>query len=174
MERFEASPPHPTLSGRFFQPHAVGWCGYRIRMGAKNSKTVLWDNVLALMLQHVGKENLSWLARELRTSATQIARLKDQETSVGVDMLDRIAARFRLETWQLLAPELGKTATSSAESEQEKRLLLSYRKLLQSDREDTLARVEQRVDELDQLAARVIAERAAEPAEGPSGKRRRA
>lgn len=145
-------------------------------MGAKNSKPVLWQNVLTLMLEHAGKENLSWLARELKTSATQIARLKDQETSVGVDILDRIAARFQLETWQLLSPGLGKKSPDAvaAESDQEKRLLAAYRKLLHEDRDNTLERVERRVIELDQLAARVLAERSGEVPDAPSGKRRRA
>lgn len=69
-------------------------------------KTVLWENVLALMRHHWGRENLSRLAREADIGPGTASRIKTQQTSVGVDIIARVAAVFHLQPWHLLVPAL--------------------------------------------------------------------
>ena len=67
-------------------------------------KAVLWTNVQALMRKHYGGENLSRLSRECDVGLGTSARIKRRQTSVGIDILARIAERFDLQPWQLLVP----------------------------------------------------------------------
>ena len=71
-----------------------------------DTRRVLWANVLALMNHHWQGENLSRLAREAKVGPGTCTRIKEQQTSVGVEIVDRIAALFGLDTWQLLVPGL--------------------------------------------------------------------
>lgn len=56
------------------------------------------------MEHHWGGENLTRLAREAKIGPGSATRLKQQQTSVGVELVEKIAATFGLETWQLLVP----------------------------------------------------------------------
>lgn len=67
-------------------------------------KAVLWTNVQALMRKHYGGENLSRLSRECDVGLGTSARIKRRQTSVGIDILAKIAERFDLQPWQLLVP----------------------------------------------------------------------
>lgn len=69
-----------------------------------DSKKVLWAAVSALMRKHYGGENLTRLAKECKFGPGTSTRLKEQKTSVGVDVIDKIASKFGLQTWQLLVP----------------------------------------------------------------------
>lgn len=69
-----------------------------------DSKAVLWASVLALMHKNYGRENLNRLAREAKIGPGTASRLKAQETSVGLDTIDKLAAHFNVEAWQLLVP----------------------------------------------------------------------
>ncbi len=82
-------------------------------MTRNSIKAILWENVLSLMRARYGGENLTRLARETGISPGSTTRIKSQDTSVGVDMLERIAANFGVEPWQLIAPDLGKAARSA-------------------------------------------------------------
>lgn len=73
-------------------------------MSTHDSKAVLWHTVSALMTKHWGMENLNRLSREAKMSPGTSSRLKAQETSVGLEVLDKLAACFRCESWQLLVP----------------------------------------------------------------------
>ncbi len=73
-------------------------------MKGVDSRKVVWSSVSALMRKHWGTENLNRLAREAKVGPATAVRLKMQETSVGLEVLDRIAAVFNVETWQLLVP----------------------------------------------------------------------
>lgn len=95
-----------TVSGRFGQPHSVEVLGYRIRMTAINSKEVLWANVSRLMCKKYGKENLTRLATEAKIGPGSATRIKDRQTSVGLDVLDSVASALGVEPWQLMVPEL--------------------------------------------------------------------
>ena len=97
----------PTASGSILQPHSVGVFPYRSRMGKSAAKTNLWENALALMNSRYGAENLSRLARETKIGPGSASRIKAQETSVGVDVLEKIAGNFAVEPWRLMAPKLG-------------------------------------------------------------------
>lgn len=72
-------------------------------MGDKGIRDVLWDNVLGLMRHHYGRENINRMARETKVGVATIQRIKDRETSVGLDVVEKIAKRYKLEPWQLLA-----------------------------------------------------------------------
>ena len=75
-------------------------------MNDMNTKKVLWINVLAIMDYHYGKENLSRFARETGCGPGTATRIKNMSTSVGIDVLEKIADRFKLQPWQLLTPNL--------------------------------------------------------------------
>ena len=93
---------NPTEVGRLCQPHMEGWRGYAVLMSPADPKTVLWTNVLALMQHHYGRENLSKLAREAKIGPGSATRIKEQQTSVGLDVLEKVADCFGLEPWHLL------------------------------------------------------------------------
>lgn len=69
-----------------------------------DSKAALWASVQALMLQHYGKENLQRFSRDTKIGIATVGRIRDQQTSVGLDVLDKIAAKFNTSAWQLLVP----------------------------------------------------------------------
>lgn len=75
-------------------------------MGETDSRAVLWANILALMEHHWGRENLTRLAAGAGIGPGSATRLKQQKTSVGVELLDKIAALFHVHAWQLLVPGL--------------------------------------------------------------------
>lgn len=58
------------------------------------------------MEHHWGGENLSRLAREAHVGPGTCTRIKQQQTSVGVEIVDAIAGLFGLDSWQLLVPGL--------------------------------------------------------------------
>jgi transcriptional regulator with XRE-family HTH domain len=67
-------------------------------------KTVLWQNVQGLMVEKYGEENLNRLARDAKIGVASVARIKEQKTSVGLDILEAIAKFFKLPPSQLLIP----------------------------------------------------------------------
>lgn len=67
---------------------------------------VLWQNVSAVMRHHYGKENLNQLIRDCGIGPGTATRIKEQKTSVGIDVLAKIAAAFDLQPWHLLLPGL--------------------------------------------------------------------
>lgn len=76
-------------------------------MSIPDSKAVLWANVSALMTRDFGGENLTRLARDAGFGNATSTRLKECKTSVGVDVIERLAKLFDVEPWQLLTPDLG-------------------------------------------------------------------
>ena len=73
-------------------------------MKRPDPRYILRDNVLALMRHHFGQENLSRLAREAKIGPGSCTRIKEAATSVGLGVIDKIAARYELDPWQLLVP----------------------------------------------------------------------
>lgn len=59
------------------------------------------------MLDAWGGENLSRLAREAKVGVATVARIKNTETSVGLDVLEKVAAVFGVQAWQLIAQASG-------------------------------------------------------------------
>lgn len=73
-------------------------------MSAIDSRRVLWASVSKLMAHHWQGENLNRLAREAGVGPASCVRLKAQQTSVGLELVDKIAQVFGVETWQLFVP----------------------------------------------------------------------
>lgn len=94
-----------TIFGMAPACHLLG-DAYRTPMKAIDSRRVVWASVSALMAKHWQGENLNRLAREAKIGPATAARLKLQKTSVGLEVLDRIADVFHVETWQLLVPSM--------------------------------------------------------------------
>ena len=73
-------------------------------MSVIDSRIIVWRSVSALMQKHYGKENLTRLAREAKIGPGSATRLKECETSLGVELVDKLAAAFGVESWQLMVP----------------------------------------------------------------------
>jgi plasmid maintenance system antidote protein VapI len=103
-------------------------------MGQLDTNATLWMNLQALMLKHWGEENINRLARECQVGPATVQRIKDQRTSVGLEVLDKIANNFNLSVWQLLVPGLDPTnpPTLQPVSAVEKKL---YEKIMTATRE---------------------------------------
>ena len=69
-----------------------------------NSNAALWASVLAIMKQRYGDENISRFAKDVGIGLATVTRIKEQKTSVGLAVMDAIAARFNVSAWQLLVP----------------------------------------------------------------------
>lgn len=103
---FDLSCPNHTVSGRGNQPLSVGQKAHSGCVTRIDPRAVLWENVHALMKHHWGKENLTRLSREAKIGPVSASRIKAAQTSVGLDVVDAVAAVFELELWQLLIPGL--------------------------------------------------------------------
>lgn len=68
----------------------------------KDLKRLLWENVQALMMDKYGRENLTLLAKEAGIGVASIQRIKEMQTSVGIDIVEKVAKAFRLEAHQLM------------------------------------------------------------------------
>jgi len=73
-------------------------------MAKRTVQDVLWENVVALMREKWGKENLNRLVRESRIGPGTASRLKERKTSVGIDVIEKVAAAFAVQPWTLLFP----------------------------------------------------------------------
>lgn len=73
-----------------------------------DSKATLWTNLVEVMTARWGHPNINRLARESGVGLGTVARLKQSDMSVGMDKLDKIAACFGLQPWQLLHPQFFK------------------------------------------------------------------
>ena len=51
-------------------------------------------------------ENLWRFAIDTKVGPGTVTRIKTQQTSVGIDVLEKIADEFKIQPWQLLAPGL--------------------------------------------------------------------
>lgn len=78
-------------------------------MEEPSAKVVLWRNLTALMRHHWGRENQSRLSQQSGVGLATVARLKAQETSVGLEVAEAVAGVFKLPAWQLLYPGLEPT-----------------------------------------------------------------
>jgi hypothetical protein len=71
-----------------------------------NSKAILWKNVETLMKRDFGKVNILKFHQKTKLSLGMIQRIKEQQTNMGIDVLDQIAAVYGLQSWHLLIPDL--------------------------------------------------------------------
>jgi hypothetical protein len=89
-----------------------------------DSRKVLWQSVSALMKKHYGGENLTRLAGDCKFGPGTASRLKEAKTSVGVEIIDKIAKHFHVSSWELLVPgfDPANRPTLQPISEQERKL----------------------------------------------------
>lgn len=97
----------PTASGTSCLPLSVRPGEYPHAMPGDQAKAVIVENIKLLMDTHYGKINITAFGRDTGISNGGTQRVLDPDTSVGVDLLAKIADHFKLEVWQLLAPNLG-------------------------------------------------------------------
>ena len=69
-----------------------------------DSHATLWQNVEALMVKRFGKPNIKGFAAHCGVGVGTVQRIQAQQTSVGLEVLDKIAGKFDLAAWQLLVP----------------------------------------------------------------------
>lgn len=131
-----------TVSGILSQPQTVGDFLYRAAVETRpDPKAVLWDNVSALMRHHYGGENLTRLATDCGIGPGTASRIKSRETSVGLDVIEKICARFDLAVWQVFVPGLepGNPPVLREASPAERRLyqqFLEVKRTLESIRDE--------------------------------------
>lgn len=90
---------------------------YRIRMVDLDSKKTLRENVSNLMKSRYGGENLTRLAADAKVGPGTVTRIKEQETSIGIDLIAKVARVFKLDPWQLLVPDLDPKRAPSLQQE---------------------------------------------------------
>lgn len=73
-------------------------------MTALDPKTYLWKNVCELV--GIESPGIDEVQRHLKIGRGTVQRIKEGQTSVGLDVLATIAAKFNIEVWQLLVPEI--------------------------------------------------------------------
>jgi hypothetical protein len=101
-----------------------------------DSRAVLWASVRALMIKEHGKENINQFHKRTGVSLASIGRIKEQDTSVGLQIIDKIAGTFGLAGWQLLVPGFDPSAppvlraTKNGESAMYDKLLAAARELV--------------------------------------------
>jgi len=86
---------------------------YLLGMAKNKWKKVLWVNIQSRMNTLYGKENLTRLIKEAHVGPGTVTRIKEQETSVGVDVIEKVATALKVEPWQLMHPTLGETFESN-------------------------------------------------------------
>jgi hypothetical protein len=89
---------------------------YRLFGMADNAKKVLWENVRTLMLDAWGAENLNKLARDAHFGPATASRIKEQKTSVGVDVVEKVARLFKVPPAALLLPHAEKDLLTIAKA----------------------------------------------------------
>lgn len=100
---------HDTGFGVFVNRKRSQQCNTLPAMGGSREKDVkktLWENVSALMLAKYGRDNLKQLAHDSRVGVASVQRIKEMKTSVGIDIVSKIARSFRLDAYQLLCPNV--------------------------------------------------------------------
>lgn len=106
-----------------------------------DSRSVLWASVKALMVKEFGKENINQFSIRTGVPLATVGRIKAQETSVGLQVIDRIASTFGLAGWQLLVPGFDPhappvlRAAKNGEAVMYERFLAAARELVASEPE---------------------------------------
>jgi transcriptional regulator with XRE-family HTH domain len=74
-------------------------------MKRDDPKNVLAVNVRALMVKRYGVVHIGKFRRDTGIGAATVSRILEATTSIGIDILEKIAFTFKLEPWQLLVPD---------------------------------------------------------------------
>ena len=96
---------HITAYGKTMQPHTVSPMAYAIEM-PDTSKKILANNLAILIAHRYGEMNQGAFIRDSKIANGNVTRLLGGETSVGLDLLDRLAKFFHVQPWALLVPNL--------------------------------------------------------------------
>lgn len=83
---------------------------------AYDTKKHLWENVKLLMEKRYGRENIKRLAREAKIGTGTASRIKEAKTSVGLDVVEKVARLFRVPPASLLLPSSEKGLLTIAEA----------------------------------------------------------
>lgn len=67
-------------------------------------RLTLWPRIQQLMIDQWGNENQNRLARDAHVGVATVARIKAGDSSIGLNVVEKIAAAFGLSPWQLLCP----------------------------------------------------------------------
>jgi transcriptional regulator with XRE-family HTH domain len=78
-------------------------------------RAVIWKNLEDLMTAAWGRTNLRRLARESGIGVATIARIKNSEQNLGVEMVVALARPFRRRPWELLSPNLSGYSAEASE-----------------------------------------------------------
>jgi hypothetical protein len=107
-------------------------------------KKVLWENVSALMRRRYGTENLNQLARDAGFGPATSQRIKDGQTSVGLEVVQQAAEAFGLQGWQLLYPDLDPEHPPKAmDDDLTRRMWLAWSRLPERKRRTVVASAEE-------------------------------
>lgn len=87
---------------RYRPPDTIVGMGAKLKQ--KPLKQILWESVLALMIQEFGQENLTRLVGKTKIGPGTATRIKNRDTSIGLDVLEKVAAGFGVQPWELLFP----------------------------------------------------------------------
>lgn len=98
--------PNPTAYGGLMQPLPVVKKHYLSGMNTYDTKKLLWNNVRARMMTLWGEENLTRLCRDAKIGPGTASRIKEMSTSVGIDVLEKIAIPLKSSPWQLISPNM--------------------------------------------------------------------
>jgi hypothetical protein len=71
-----------------------------------NIRSIVAENMAALMRARWHEENTNRLARDSKMGAATIQRIKDQTADFRVEAIAKIAAALHVDPWQLLVPDL--------------------------------------------------------------------
>lgn len=83
-------------------PDVVHIFRYRAAMEPIDPKSYLWGNICALI---GGPEpTIDAAMKRLKVGRGTVQRIRDAQTSVGLDVLRTISGEFGIEVWQLLQP----------------------------------------------------------------------
>lgn len=88
-------------------PHSLPHTGVSVKaipVPGIPPRALLWANLSGLMQERWGRENQMELARVSGVGQATISRIRAGETSIGLDIVGKLAAVFGLEAWQILAP----------------------------------------------------------------------
>lgn len=84
-------------------------------MGKSDVKTVLKENVERVAKKRYGRVNVSKLAADTGIAIGGAQRVLSGEVSVGVELIQQIAAKCGLQPWQLLVPDMNPDAPPKIE-----------------------------------------------------------
>lgn len=111
IEQVASIPPHHIDFGMTDQPLSeYSAASIEGVTEPANIRSIVADNMAALMRARWDEENTNRLARDAKMGAATIQRIKDQAADFRVEAIAKIAAALHVDPWQLLVPDLNPEA----------------------------------------------------------------